>query len=262
MTPNWRFLPLETCDAVINMATDEALFQAKVEDPTLPNTLRLYRWQPSAVSIGKHQELEVEVDVRKAEELGVDVVRRISGGGAVFHDNNGEITYGIIANKADFVQTANEFYTVALAGISHACSHLGIQAEYGQIHCPGLFVGGKKISGNSQAQSKGVILQHGTVLVRYNPELMYSVLRARPDKPRLKMIQSVYAHVTTLERILERQLKFAEVAEALEKGFQSTFGVMEWSSGGLTEQEQMLVTKYSERYLSSEWTINKAAPNW
>jgi lipoate-protein ligase A len=77
---NWRLIPLQTNNSVLNMAIDEAILKARVAEK-VPNTLRFYRWQPSAVSVGKNQNPEAEVYLDAAKQLGVDVVRRISGGG-------------------------------------------------------------------------------------------------------------------------------------------------------------------------------------
>ena len=95
----WRYLPLSTNNAALNMAIDEAILQARVADK-VPNTLRFYRWQPSAVSIGRNQNPEDEVYLDAAKQLGVDVVRRPSGGGTVYHDFEGEVTYSVIAKTA------------------------------------------------------------------------------------------------------------------------------------------------------------------
>ena len=88
---NWRLLPLETNNAFMNMAIDEAILTARVADK-VPNSLRFYRWQPSAVSVGKNQNPQDEVYLDTCKALGVDVVRRISGGGTVYHDYEGEVT--------------------------------------------------------------------------------------------------------------------------------------------------------------------------
>ena len=96
----WRLLPLETNNAFMNMAIDEAILTARIAGQ-VPNTLRFYRWQPSAVSIGKNQNPEAEVYLDACKQLGVDVVRRISGGGTVYHDFEGEVTYSVIAKTAD-----------------------------------------------------------------------------------------------------------------------------------------------------------------
>ena len=88
----WRLLSLETNNAFMNMAIDEAILTARI-DGKVPNTLRFYRWQPSAVSIGKNQIPDVELYLDACKQQGVDVVRRISGGGTVYHDFEGEVTY-------------------------------------------------------------------------------------------------------------------------------------------------------------------------
>ena len=259
----WRFLPLTTNDAYSNMAIDEALFKAKIDNPALPNTIRFYCWNPSAVSIGKHQDLKTEVDVEKAKELGIDIVRRISGGGTVFHDSRGEITYCIIMSRRDFEKDSpKNIYQSVLKSISHACAQLDIKTEYGQIQCPSLFVDGKKISGNAQAVHKDVILQHGTILLDYNPYLMYSVLNARPDKPRLKMIESVFAYVTTLSKIKGHTITPKTFSKHLKMGFQSAFNIKHWESASLTKLESQYIGQVKNyRYHSWNWTSEKIESN-
>ena len=79
---SWRFLPIETKFGLPKiLAIDEAILNARIAKQ-VPNTLRLYRWNPTTASIGRNQSLNDEVDVQEAENAGVDVVRRISGGGS------------------------------------------------------------------------------------------------------------------------------------------------------------------------------------
>ena len=84
-------IPFQTFDAFTNMGLDEAIMENVRGDKALP-TIRFYGWQPSAISIGIFQGIHNEVYLDKAKELGVDVVRRQTGGGAVFHAEGGEIT--------------------------------------------------------------------------------------------------------------------------------------------------------------------------
>lgn len=235
------------------MAIDEGLFRAKIEDPSLPNTLRLYKWLPATVSIGKHQVLDSEVDVQAARELGVDVIRRITGGGAVFHDSLGEITYSIVASDKDFDQYSDEQLVISLLkGLVSGFNKLGLSTTYDKIHCPSLFVHGKKISGNAQACHKDIILQHGTILVDYRPEVMYTVLKARPDKPRQKMIESVYAYVTTLQNELHKNLDHDSIAHSIEQGFKEAFKVTTWLNGEFTNEEINLIDFYQEKRFNNE----------
>src|SRR5208283_5557818 len=144
----WRLLPLETDNASMNMAIDEAILTARIADK-VPNTLRFYRWQPSAVSIGKNQNPEVEVYLDACKQLGVDVVRRISGGGTVYHNYQGEVTYSVIAKTADLGSAdITSVYFKIYEAIQAALKLLGITADYSSgdaKNCPNMTVKGKKI---------------------------------------------------------------------------------------------------------------------
>ena len=105
----WRVIGLETHDAYLNMGIDDALLES-IRDSKSPPTMRFYRWRPSAVSIGTFQSMEKEVNVQKCNELGVNYIRRITGGGAVYHDFNGEITYSVIAPLSYFPHGIRESY--------------------------------------------------------------------------------------------------------------------------------------------------------
>ncbi len=178
----WRLLPIRTNNAAWNMAIDEAILQARIAYK-VPNTLRFYRWQPSAVSIGRNQNLASEVYLETAKQLGVDVVRRASGGGAVYHDFEGEVTYSVVAKVGDLGSAdVTTVYTKIYSAVTDALRLLGVPADYGSgdaKNCPNLTVKGKKISGSSQTISRGVVLQHGTVLVYVNLPKMFQLLHLK-----------------------------------------------------------------------------------
>ncbi|MHA1468467.1 MAG: lipoate--protein ligase family protein, partial [Promethearchaeota archaeon] len=164
----WRFLPLEIRNGYWNMALDEAILKAVIEKKS-PNTLRLFKWNPSTATIGQNQSLFDEIDLKFCEENGFNVVRRITGGGAVFHDYLKEITYSIVC-PIKFLESLNAFkvleqFEIITQGITTALEIYGLEAEKGIIHCPAIFIDGKKISGNAQLRRKGCILQHGTILL-------------------------------------------------------------------------------------------------
>ncbi|MHA2499117.1 MAG: lipoate--protein ligase family protein, partial [Candidatus Hodarchaeales archaeon] len=185
---HWRLLPLATGDAFWNMAVDEAILE-HCKCGNVANTLRLYRWQPSTVSIGRNQAIRDEVNLDMAAELGIDVVRRISGGGAVFHADKGEVTYSIVVNERLIPKAKGpELFFKLARGISVALSELGLLVEEETIHCPSIFVRDRKISGNAQAQRGETILQHGTLLLSYDPDLMYTVLKTRGQRTKKKMV--------------------------------------------------------------------------
>ncbi|MHA1378839.1 MAG: lipoate--protein ligase family protein [Candidatus Helarchaeota archaeon] len=249
----WRIIDLETHDGFNNMAIDEAILNARIENK-VPNTLRLYRWKPSAVSIGKNQSIEHEVDVEACKKLGVDIVRRISGGGAVFHDYNGEITYSIIAKQSELVpMNIDESFRKLCQGIIIALSKIGLNAYHGKFHCPSIFVNNRKISGNAQTRRKNVVLQHGTILLDYNPELMYTVLLVRQAEKREKVISSVYQKVTTVKEELKKSLKFDQIKNYLLEGYKSAFGE-NFIMGKLTPDEIEMSKKLrEEKYITYEW---------
>ena len=93
----WRFLPIEIKNGFWNMALDEAILNSVIEKKS-PNTLRFYKWNPSTISIGRNQSLSEEVNVEVAQRKGFTIVRRITGGGAVFHDQYREITYSLVCS--------------------------------------------------------------------------------------------------------------------------------------------------------------------
>jgi lipoate-protein ligase A len=166
----------------MNMAIDEAILNARVADK-VPNTLRFYRWSPSAVSIGKNQNPNEQVYLENCKKLGVDVVRRISGGGAVYHDFEGEVTYSVVAKVSDLGSAdVTSVYTKIYGAVYDALRLLGVPADYSggdAKNCPNLAVAGKKISGSSQVITRGVVLQHGTLLRSVDIDKMFQLLQLK-----------------------------------------------------------------------------------
>ena len=178
--PTWRLLKPETHNAFANMAIDEAILRARIEDK-VPNTVRFYFWRPSAVSIGRFQNIQDEVHLENCRTYGVDVVRRISGGGAVYHDAVDEITYSVIVKQEDLgTNDVAVAYGEICNGLIEGSRLLGINAEYNKGNvkqCPNMIVKERKISGSAQAQKRGVILQHGTFLLGVDLAKMFAFLK-------------------------------------------------------------------------------------
>jgi len=247
----WRLLDLYVADAYTQMAMDEAILKA-VSEGKSPNTIRLYRWKPSAVSIGYFQSVEEEVDLKACRRLGVDVVRRITGGGAVYHDYNGEITYSLIAPESDprIPRDIPESYGVICNCLVKALRHLGLEAEFRPVN--DILIGGRKVSGNAQTRRRGVVLQHGTILIDCDVKRMFTVLKVSEEKMRDKLIKAVEERVTSLRRELGRPISFMEVRDALVEGFEEGLKI-ELESGEPSEHELKLMEELRERYRSREW---------
>ncbi|UCD44706.1 MAG: lipoate--protein ligase family protein [Candidatus Bathyarchaeota archaeon] len=255
MSDTWRLIDMRIEEAPTQMAIDEAIAYARTKGET-PNTIRLYRWNPSAVSIGYFQSLEKEVDLEACSSLGVDVIRRITGGGAVFHDYNGEITYSLVAPDDDPKIPADILtsYELICGAIVEGLAKIGVDSEFKPVN--DIIAGGRKISGNAQTRRHGVVLQHGTVLVDSDIRKMFQVLRVSDAKISDKLIQVVEDRVTNIRRYLGRDVPFDEVREALISGFEQTLD-MELVPGELTDYEEELVDEYRERYRSREWVYKR-----
>jgi len=238
-------------DAPTQMAIDEAIAMNRLVEDN-PNTIRLYRWRPSAVSIGYFQSLEKEVNLETCRELGVDVIRRITGGGAVFHDYDGEITYSLVAPETDpkMPRDILASYQVICGAIIDGLKKLGVDAEFKPIN--DIAAGGKKISGNAQTRRHGVVLQHGTVLVDSDIPTMFRVLRVSDAKISDKMIKAVEERVTNVRRYLGKKVSFKEARDALVSGFEAVFDV-HLEPGRLTRGEERTVEELKAKYMSAEW---------
>ena len=246
----WRVIPLQTHDGFANMALDEAIGEsvAAGSDPTI----RFYRWKPSAVSIGYFQTLEDEVDLVECNRLGVDYVRRRTGGGAVYHDFDGEITYSLLAPQDMFGPDIPASYGEICGLLVNSLEILGLRAEFSPVN--DVLVGGRKISGSAQTRRGGVLLQHGTLLFRVDPEVMFKLLRVGEEKMRDKFVRSVKSRVTSVVDQIGR-VEIEEVYEAMLEGF--TAGKT-WDYGGITQGELERARVLAvERYRSREWNFSR-----
>ncbi|MDH5793769.1 MAG: lipoate--protein ligase family protein [Candidatus Bathyarchaeota archaeon] len=256
---NWRLLKLETHDAYTNMAIDEAILTARTRN-LAPNTIRFYRWNPSAVSIGKFQNIKNEVQLDKCKKYGVDVVRRITGGGAVYHDTEGEITYSVVANKKDLkAENINAVYAKFYGGIAEALKILGINADFNEGNaktCPNLTVNGKKISGSAQSHKKGVVLQHGTLLVDVDLEEMFTFLRVPWAKTCIEIINVAKNKITSIKKEVGKDVSIKKVEQALIQGFQKALNI-KLVNGELTLYERELAERlYKEKYSKNDWNFH------
>lgn len=236
-------------NAFLSMGIDEAILRLNAEGKS-PNTLRFWRWQPSAVSIGCFQSLEKEVALDVAKKYGVDVVRRITGGGAVFHDHDGELTYSLVCREEEMPKDIIESYKIICGGLVNGLETLGLKAEFKPVN--DVQVGGKKISGSAQTRRWGSILQHGTILISPNIKMMFELLKVTPEKISDKFIESVFERVTTIEKAIGKKPSFEEVRAVMVRGFEKALGV-KFYEGELTAEEMELAVELARKYSSEEW---------
>lgn len=234
------------------MAIDEAILNSAINGLS-ENTIRFYTWRPSAISIGFFQSMKEEVDVDVAKKSGVDLVRRYTGGGAVFHQH--ELTYSLLISEKDLPSDIIKSYEHICRGIILGLADLGVTASFSPIN--DIIVGAKKISGNAQTRKGGYLLQHGTILLDIDVEKMFSLLLVPDEKMKDKLIKNVKERVTSL--YLETGKNYEE--DFLEQVFLSSFSKAlgfipatgELSNHELEEAEKLL----KEKYENDSWNYKR-----
>lgn len=241
----WRLLPNETRTAALNMGLDEAVME-NVAAGNSPPTLRLYRWDPAAVSIGCFQSLHDEVDTAECRGRGVDVVRRITGGGAVYHGD--EITYSVAAPLDAVPDGVTESYREICGWLVHALETLDMDAAFEPVN--DVTVNGRKVSGSAQTRRRGALLQHGTVIHDLDVREMFTLLTPGEEKLSDKAVDAVEDRVTSVKR--ESGASLDELEAALLDGL--VVG-KDWEESGFTDAELARAEELAEeKYGSEEWT--------
>src|SRR4030042_3608724 len=162
MKEQWRLLKTQNNSAFANMAIDRAVL-VESSKAKVPPTVRFYTWKPPAISIGYFQSLKDEIDIDACKDLGVEFVRRITGGGAVFHDK--ELTYSIVIPESNPKVPKNilESDRRMCGAVIKGLKQLWIESKYAPIN--DIIVNNKKISGNAQTRKLKTVLKHGTILI-------------------------------------------------------------------------------------------------
>lgn len=199
-----RYVVNENKTAPFNIAMDEWLLtKLKPSEPVFA------LWQnKSAVIVGKHQNTFEEINAPFIEENGIEVVRRVSGGGAVYHDlGNLNFTFIIPLDHPDQVE-----WKKFIQPMVTALQKLGIPAETSGRN--DLLVNGKKISGNAQRYSKGYLMHHGTLLFNSDTETLVRSLNVSDEKFISKAVKSVRRRVGNIHDVVP-DLTLSEFQEAL-----------------------------------------------
>jgi len=271
-----EFIYTGASDAFFNMALDEAILQSCQSGQAIP-TLRLYLWKPPGVSIGYFQSLEKAVDFNKCKEEDIDVVRRITGGRAVLHEN--EITYSLCAGpreNPELGQSTNETYQKISLALLESLKVLKIYAEwvkpkreritftensYSFKSCfmsnsrYEITVEGKKLIGSAQRRFQDSFIQHGSIPLCKGKVSLLEFLSEENNRERME--EKLEDKATNLEKILRRKVEYEEVVSALKKGFGKFFDA-EMVEKELTQKEientQVLREK---KYSTKKWNFRK-----
>lgn len=251
---SWRVLHYQVHSAFENMAVDEAIFR-EVQDHRSPPTIRFYGWCQPSISLGYFQDLRSEVNLDACRRLGIDVVRRPTGGKAVLHE--GDLTYAVIARQEGrFEPGILQTYLAISRCLGRALRDWGIPVDYAESGRPSpgalldascfakpsryeLLVNGRKICGSAQARSKGAFLQHGSMLIDFNAERTVELLCASGDSA--AQVRSLSDSVTCIR---DYRPAGDETPLVLSRCLEDAF-ILEWgisfTGSDLTERERNLV---------------------
>ena len=208
-----KFIKLTTTDPYYNLAVEEYLLARTCED-----VFMLWQNSPTVV-IGKNQNAYAEVDIDYARANGINICRRITGGGAVYHDA-GNINYSYISSSDRSLD-----YEYFSRPIISALSSMGIKCSLGGRN--DILVGEKKISGNAQHSSNGRILHHGTLLFSTNVYEMERVLKTDREKLEHNGVRSHKSRVANLSELLPDKMTVNEFVDTLEIMIKNFFNAEE-----------------------------------
>lgn len=199
-----KYIRLKTTDPYYNLAVEEYLLKSSKED-----IFMLWQNCPSVI-IGRNQNAYAEVDLEYAKEHGINIVRRMTGGGAVYHDL-GNLNYSFITSAEKAGSLDYEYFTrpiiAALASLGLDCHLCGRN----DIEC-----NGKKISGNAQLSSGSRILHHGTLLFDVDTDEMSAVLRVDREKLEYKAVKSHKGRVANIASLLSEKMTAQEFIDRIE----------------------------------------------
>ncbi len=244
----WKLVPAVARPPLINMALDEVLVERVAAARRLP-TLRIWGWSAPCVVLGRFQSVRNEVDEEAATRLGVEIVRRISGGGAMFIEPEGAITWSLYAPESMVAgMTFAESYRFFDAWVVDALRELGIDAWYAPLNDISSAAG--KIGGAAQARRRGAVLHHTTMAYEMNLPLMLEVLRIGKEKLSDKGVTSADKRVAPLR--LQTNLPREAIIEHMVEQFRRRFGLEADAlhPDEIAEAEE----RVRERFGSRTWT--------
>lgn len=266
---SWRCIRSEPASGAENMALDEAILDA-VGLGHSPPTLRLYAWQPPALSLGYAQAID-EVDLEALSRQGWDLVRRPTGGRAILHAD--ELTYAVIApdDSRHVSGGVLESYRRLSLGLTAALAHLGVATEVNpngvdaearrmnpvcfevpsayEITCQG-----KKVVGSAQVRRRKAVLQHGAIPLWGDISRICTALRFASDEARRSASKRVRARAATVSELLGQEPTWEQAAEAVKAGFASALG-MQFSDAQPSDWEiRRAAQLVQECYGQMAWT--------
>jgi lipoate---protein ligase len=245
---NWSIIPESVESPVTHVAMDEALLNSVIQGERGP-TLRFWAWAAPAVIIGRFQSLKNEVDIAAANEMGITVVRRLSGGGAMYVRPGASITYSLYVPDAMLLgMTIRDSYAFCDAWVVESLNRLGADVHYEPLNDIASSQG--KVGGAAQARRPGAVLHHTTIAWNMDAGELMRVLRIGREKISDKGIASAAKRVHPLSEqvMLEREQVVAALAAAFRQQFKC-------DDGSIKANELFAANELvAKRYSTEEWT--------
>jgi len=264
MGGEWRLIDTGSLDGPANMALDEALLSCFDPQSSRP-LLRLYGWSPPAFSVGKFQQAHAVLDLERCACEGIPVVRRVTGGGCIFHAD--ELTYSIVCSPEHIsgVEGVKESYRKLCGFLIHAYRGLGLDPSFavdanpssGRLgeRTPLCFAGreeyditiqGRKLGGNAQRRTRGIIFQHGSIPLRNRLSRMAPFLLVPPPEPERWAVS-----LADLDPGLDQEsLKVRLVAS-----FEENLGIRLKSCVPSDEELESACLLRESKYLADSWNL-------
>lgn len=235
------YIESDSTNPYYNLALEEYVFDRLGQDHEC-----FMLWQNrNTIVVGKFQNTPEEVNQDFVDAKGIRVVRRLSGGGAVYHDE-GNLNFTFIVKKEN---NPDFNFNLFVIPVIRALEQLGVHAEFNGRN--DLTIDGRKFSGNSQYVRKGLILHHGCIMLDSDLDKVKDALRVKPAKFESKSRKSVRSRVTTINEHAPRRITMAEFREALK---QQVFARNEMEPYALTGADRDAVIKLQkDKYETWEW---------
>ncbi len=264
MNEPFRFLNTHIQDAAMNMAIDESVLTHHLNGD-VPPTLRVFRWSQPSISLGRFQSIEREIASEMCQQRGIALVRRPTGGRAVYHRD--EFTYSIVTGKRNGVPAGVvAAYAYLAQGLLAALSLLGVQAvlsdervsKHPSAACfasstqADLTSGGFKLIGSAQVWKDDALLQQGSLPLDDRSAEFFTLLRFPGDAARQEALASFREKTTPLHTFVPGA-SWEDVAKAFHQGFGAALQV-DFVNGTLTSSEWELAHRLvEEKYSKLEW---------
>lgn len=254
MVEAWRLLDTEyRNDPFMNMAVEEAIPRA-VGEGKAPNTVRFWH-NSNTIVLGCFQSAKLEVNFDACKETGTEIVRRFTGGGAVYHDE-GNLNYAISLNRQQSLVPGNDLQMVfqklsegAVAGLNR----LGVNAEFQPVN--DIQIDGKKVSGAAGSIRWGTTFHHGCILVASDLEILGKVLNVPKVKLLDRHVTSVQKRVTTIRNELRKDITTRDVRDSIAHGIELCYSVRLVESQLSKHEIAAAKELYDTKYTSPKWNL-------